>query len=217
MGGRGAKYGISAIAAISPAGIGKDKAQRIHVIAGMNPRDRGFVNETTTLAHIESQKISYDKEQLQILDQYGFVTTAYQGNEGSVGVDSYGLKQMRGNIVTHNHPGVYGGTFSDADIATLGCGMTELRASGVEGTYSMKATKKSDPQSFYKAYVRAAPQLEARMYEIAKDNAEKRYRKHDQYVEENRRTQLQVIHEWYEKNAEQYGYVYTFEPRENEK
>ena len=211
MGGRGASYGESVIAAVSGNERG-GKVQRIHVIAGMTPEDRGFVNETTTLAHIEAQKRSYDKEQLQILDKYGFVTTAYQGDEGSVGVDAYGLRQMRGNIVTHNHPGVYGGTFSDADISTLQSGMSELRASGVEGSYSMKALKTADPQSFYKAYMRDAPQLQAAMKEIAKQNAKKRYRGYPKYEEENRRTQLAVIHKWYEANAGKYGYSYSFEP-----
>lgn len=214
MGGRGSSYGISTIAAISMTGISNDKVQRIHVIAGMTPEERCFVNEKTTLEHIEKQKLSYDKEQLQILDQYGFVTTAYQGGETSVGVDNYGLKQMRGNIVTHNHPGVYGGTFSDADIATLSCGMTELRASGIEGTYSMKATKTADPQSFHKAYVRAAPALQKEMSAIAEKNSKKKYKSYDAYVEENRRTQLQVIHDWYEKNAIRYGFNYTFTARE---
>ncbi len=214
MGGRGASYGVSAIAAISPVGISRDKVQRIHVIAGMTPEERAFVNEQTTLDFLEAKKLSYDKEQLQILDQYGFVTTAYQGNEESVGVDSYGLKQMRGNVVTHNHPGVYGGTFSEADIATLACGMTELRASAVEGSYSMKATKTADPQSFHKAYVRAAPEIQRQMSAIAEANGRKRYKSYEAYVEDNRRTQIAVIHQWYEKNAERYGYKYTFEARE---
>ena len=214
MGGRGTSYGVSSIAAISPVGISSDKVQRIHVIAGMTPEERAFVNEKTTLAFLEEKKVSYDKEQLQILDQYGFVTTAYQGGSDSVGVDNYGLSQMRGNIVTHNHPGVYGGTFSEADIATLACGMTELRASAIEGSYSMKATKTADPQSFHKAYVRAAPEIQARMTAIAEENGKKRYKSYDAYVEENRRTQIAVIHEWYKQNAEKYGYQYAFEARE---
>lgn len=144
MGGRGASYGVSAIAAISPVGSSREKVQRIHVISGMTLEKRAYVNEKTTLAFLEAKKLSYDKEQLQILDQYGFVTTAYQGDEGSVGVDSYGLRKTRDNIVMHNHPGLYGGTFSEADIATLACGITELRASAVEGSYSMKATKTAD-------------------------------------------------------------------------
>lgn len=211
MGGRGATYGESVISAISPGGF-TGKVQRIHVIADMNPEDRVFVHERTTLAHIESQKRSYDKEQLQILDQYGYVTTAYQGGKDSVGVDAYGLRQMRGNIVTHNHPGVYGGTFSDADISTLQCGMSELRASSIEGSYSMKATKTADPQSFYKAYLREAPQLQAAMKEIAQRNGKKRYKSYEDYEADNRRTQLAVIHKWYEENAGKYGYAYTFEP-----
>lgn len=211
MGGRGASYGESIIAAIGSAGF-SGKVQRIQVIADMNPEDRVFVHERTTLAHIEAYKRSYDKEQLQILDQYGYVTTAYQGTADSVGVDAYGLKQMRGNIVTHNHPGVYGGTFSDADIGTLQCGMTELRASGIEGTYSMRAIKAADPQSFYKAYLRDAPQMQAAMTEIARKNGKKRYKSYKAYVEDNRRTQLAVIHKWYEQNADKYGYSYTFEP-----
>lgn len=217
MGGRGASYGVSAIAAISSVGISREKVQRIHVVADMTPEERAYVNEKTTLAFLESKKLSYDKEQLQILDQYGFVTTAYQGDEGSVGVDSYGLRQMRGNVVTHNHPGVYGGTFSEADIATLACGMSELRASAIEGSYSLKATKTADPQSFHKAYVRAAPEIQRQMTAIAEANGKKRYKSYEAYVEENRRTQIAVIHQWYEKNAGRYGYEYAFEAREETK
>lgn len=186
--------------------------ERIHVIVEMNPVDRVYVDAEKTLRELEQKKQELKKEQLQILDDYGYVTTAYQGTAHSVSVDEYGLKQMRGQIVTHNHPSDYGGTFSDVDINSLKSGMRELRASAAEGTYSLRASQKADPQSFYKAMVRSGPKLQEEMRKISKENAQKKYPSYKAYVKDNRRTQLAVLHDWYAKNAPNHGYTYTFTP-----
>ena len=213
MGGRGSTFGTAVIRVLGNGG--SSPVRRIHVIADMMPQDRVKVNAETTLRFLEGRKQSYDKEQLQILDAHGYVTTAYQGDKHSVGIDAHGLEQMRGNIVTHNHPDVFGGTFSDADIACLQYGMSELRASAREGNYSMRATKQADPHSFFKAYTRAAPRLQEKMRTIAMEIGQRRYANIEAYTRENRRAQLRVLHDWYTENAGTYGYIYTFDPRED--
>lgn len=211
MGGRGVSYAQSVVSVFSPPGE-NEEVNRIPVIVKMNPVDRVYVNAETTLRELEQEKRTLDKEQLQIIDQYGYVTTAYQGTEHSVAVDTHGLKEMRGNIVTHNHPSRYGGTFSDADIRSLQCGMRELRASAVEGVYSIRAGNRPNPHGLYDAMLRDGKQLQAQMKQIAAENAKKKFSSYEKYLIENRRTQLEVLHSWYQKKAPEYGYNYTFTP-----
>lgn len=213
MGGRGSHFGVQTMAAVSATGLGNGPVTELHV-AGMTPTDRGsrFTSAEKTLDYLEKKKLAETKEQLQVLDEYGYVTRAFQGDEHSVAVDARTREYMKGKIVTHNHPSVYGGTFSDADINCLSMGMRELRASAREGTYSMKRHKDADPKGFMKAYLDSADRLQERMYQKAVDVAREYYHSREDYEKINRREQLQVIHEWYSENAPRYGYTYTFTP-----
>lgn len=196
-------------------GYGNGPIQELPV-AGMTPMDRGsrFTNAEKTLQYLETKKLSEHREQLQVLDAYGYVTRAFQGDEHSVAVDAETREYMRGKIVTHNHPSEYGGTFSDADIRCLTMGMKELRASAKEGTYSMKAERNANPNGFSEAYARSANKLQEQMYQIAVAVARKYHRSREDFERENRKEQLQVLHNWYQKHAKQYGYTYLFVPRE---
>ncbi len=142
MGGRGSSFGVEIIAAVSPYGSQDAEIQELNV-AGMTPMDRGsrFTNAEKTLDYLERKKLQETREQVQVLDDYGYVTRAFQGDEHSCAVDDKTQQYAQGKIVTHNHPSEYGGTFSDADISFLSLGMKELRASAKEGTYSIKAKK----------------------------------------------------------------------------
>ncbi len=212
MGGRGSSFGVETIQA-----IGNAKAEGVIeplIVADMNPMDKGsrFTNPEKTLNFIESKKMSYTKEQLQVLDDHGYVTRAFQGDEHSVSVDADTRRYMEGKVVTHNHPDVYGGTFSDADIRMLSAGMKEMRASAKEGIYSMKVTEKADPSGFSKNYEKDSKNLQAQMYEISKDVAKRKWKSYEEFRQENRKKQLAVIDGWYKKNAEKFGFIYTFYP-----
>lgn len=212
MGGRGSSFGVEVIAA---RGIVAEHGEVKPLnVAGMTPMDKGsrYTNTQKTLKYIEKQKMDHDKEQLQVIDRHGYVTRAFQGDEHSVAVDLETRAYMRGKVVTHNHPDSYGGTFSDADISCLRMGMKELRASAKEGNYSMKATKAADPTGFYQAYEKDSKKIQTRMKTIAMQTAEKKWGSYEKYHYENRKAQLAVIHDWYQDNAEKYGYQYSFEP-----
>ena len=146
MGGRGSSFGVEIIAAVSPYGSQDAEIQELNV-AGMTPMDRGsrFTNAEKTLDYLERKKLQETREQVQVLDDYGYVTRAFQGDEHSCAVDDKTQQYAQGKIVTHNHPSEYGGTLSDADISFLSLGMKELRSSAKEGTYSIKAKKNANP------------------------------------------------------------------------
>lgn len=152
---------------------------------------------------------------MQVLDDYGYVTRAFQGDEHSCAVDDKTQQYARGKIVTHNHPSEFGGTFSDADISFLSLGMKELRASAKEGTYSIKAKKNANPHGLMKAYLRSAPRMQDAMREIALEMARKKYTSKKAYEKANRKAQLEVIHNWYQRNVKRYGFEYNFYPRED--
>lgn len=213
MGGRGSSYGA---VFVDPMHESKNQGKSEElIVAGMTPTDRGskYTNQKKTLRFIENKKRNYKKEQLQVLDSYGYVTRAFQGDEHSVGIDADTVKYMKGKIVTHNHPSSFGGTFSKADIHTLSSGMKELRASAKEGTYSMKAGKGADPEGMYRAYVSQEGQIQMDMRKIAHEMASRKWHSEEKYKKESRKAQLSVIDKWYQENAEKYGYTYSFEPK----
>ena len=211
MGGRGSSYGISVIEAVSKFKKG-GKVRPLNV-AGMTPTDRGsrFTNEKKTLKYIENKKMEIKTEQLQVIDDYGYVTKAFQGDEHSVTVDMGTINYMKDKTVTHNHPAAFGGTFSDADIYTLRYGMKELRASAKEGTYVMRARHGADPEGFMNAYSHSASDLQNKMRRIAKEVARKKWPSYEVFEKENRKSQLKVLDMWYNENASAYGYDYIFE------
>lgn len=216
MGSRGSSFGVEIISAVSPYGSQDAEIQELNV-AGMTPMDRGsrFTNAEKTLDYLERKKLQETKEQVQVLDDYGYVTRAFQGDEHSCAVDDKTQQYARGKIVTHNHPSEFGGTFSDADISFLSLGMKELRASAKEGTYSIKAKKNANPHGLMKAYLRSAPRMQDAMREIALEMARKKYTSKKAYEKANRKAQLEVIHNWYQRNVKRYGFEYNFYPRED--
>lgn len=164
MGGRGSSFGVEIIAAVSPYGSQDAEIQELNV-AGMTPMDRGsrFTNAEKTLDYLERKKLQETREQVQVLDDYGYVTRAFQGDEHSCAVDDKTQQYAQGKIVTHNHPSEYG----DA------------------------------------------------MREIALEMARKKYTSKKAYEKANRKAQLEVIHNWYQRNVKRYGFEYNFYPRED--
>lgn len=79
MGGRGSSFGVEIISAVSPYGSQDAEIQELNV-AGMTPMDRGsrFTNAEKTLDYLERKKLQETKEQVQVLDDYGYVTRAFQ-------------------------------------------------------------------------------------------------------------------------------------------
>lgn len=75
----------------------------------------------------------------------------------------------------------------------------------------MKAMRGADPEGFYKAYERAETRLNGEMLDIARKMAAKKWGSYEMYRHENRKAQIDVIHRWYGRNAEKYGYRYRFE------
>jgi len=178
------------------------------MLAGMNRSIAQGVTPEKTLDFIEKQyKKGMKNEQLQILDNYGFVVKAYQGDKESV---AYNPMYVKGRVVTHNHPGKWGGTFSEADVNGMIWGATEKRASAAEGVYSLKATKKAQPGKLAKALEKAIPGLERRMVKIDRRVSKWNVENPQRRATISRRLQVAVLHRWYQNNTKKYGYTYTF-------
>lgn len=218
MGGRGASFEPVAINIGGASGSDSEEPEEL-IVAGMTPTYKGsrYTQAKKTLEFIESKKRSYEKEQLQILDEYGYITKAFQGDEHSVAVSSDAVAYMKDKIVTHNHPSDWGGTFSGADISMLQTEVSEMRASANEGTYILRRNKKSDPKGFYHAFKKEEQQLNQKMWEIALELAMKKWSSNKSYKKAQRKAQLEVLHQWYIEHAGQYGYTYLFEEVQNEK
>lgn len=90
-----------------------------------------------TLNSIATKTRNLKKEQLRVVDREGNVIMQKQGDKHSV---EFTVGEARdnfaGNVTIHNHP--EGGTFSTADIRSLGYGPTEIRAAAPEGTYILR-------------------------------------------------------------------------------
>lgn len=211
MGGRGASF--EPVVVNVGGGSGGNGSMEELIVAGMTPTYKGsrYTQAKKTLQYIESKKRSYEKEQLQILDDYGYITKAFQGDEHSVSVTPEAIAYMRDKIVTHNHPADWGGTFSGADISMLQTGVCEMRASAKEGTYILRRKKKADPKAFYQDFQSNTREINEQMRAIADNLAKKKWSSKKAYNKAQRKAQLDVVHEWYSHNAERYGYEYLFE------
>lgn len=88
-------------------------------------------------------------ETLIAFNEKGEPVKAYKGSNNSVNIlDEVGML-WEGYVVTHNHPGRYGGTFSPDDILNLAkYKYKELRAVTEEGTYIIRQTKSSNFPKF---------------------------------------------------------------------
>lgn len=177
-------------------------------VAGMNRDIANGVTPEKTLDYIEKvYKKGMSKEQAQILDDRGFVVKAYQGGRNSVALD---LKLTKGRVYTHNHPGKWGGTFSSADIRSMAYGGKEIRASAVEGVYALKATRKAAPRSMAEALVNSRNDLVYRMAKVSQRVSRMGIVNPQRRATVKRRLQLAVVHRWYQRNAEKYGFKYQF-------
>lgn len=80
------------------------------------------------------------KEKAVLYDASGNRIFQKAGQTHSVSFTQEEIVQMRGGVLTHNHPG--GASFSPADINMLRqSGLREIRAVGRDGVYSMKQPK----------------------------------------------------------------------------
>lgn len=178
-GGRGGESGLSTFSFSHASGGGGgnydiDLPARMNVRLGIqrNPEDmlRAFRE-----AHV---KDSYESG--VAVDEQGFVTRYVHGDATSVAI--WG---RAGEIVYHNHPGTFGGNFSDSDL--LSTSMSAERgivASAREGDYKFVKTHKFKASSFIKAVKTA--RMKGKDYTDAVDR-------------------------WLKANQKKYGYVYSFE------
>lgn len=219
MGGRGSQYSNVGVVVDMRGSAGGSENNRKLPVAGLTPSSNGtslrYTSVPTTLASLEKKALTLDHEQLKIIDKNGFVIHASDGNKGSVGFAG-GESKVKGNIVTHNHPRdnskLDGGTFSEADIHTLSMGMSEMRASAREGTYSLKAGKKADPNGFYNNLVsrKTTTELNKKMLIAGRKINPAKYANESDYYSAVFNAQVKVYHNWYATNASKYGYTYTF-------
>lgn len=218
MGGRGSQYTDVGVMVDMAGGSGSDKSRSIPV-AGLTPSSNGtslrYTSVSATLSSLEKNALKLDHEQLKIIDKDGFVIHAVDGNKGSVGFAG-GESKVKGNVVTHNHPRddskMNGGTFSEGDISSLSMGMSEMRASAREGTYSLKAGRKANPTGFYNSLVSSSTktELNKKMLVAGRKVNPKNYSSKTDYHTAVFNAQLKVYHNWYKANASKYGYTYTF-------
>lgn len=159
----------------------------------------------------ENKSRDLEHEELLMIGDDGFATGYFKGEGESVAFNVPNGVDPKKTVLTHNHPvkqkdgRTISGSFSDADLKNhIALGFKETRAVGVEGSYSFKTTKKSNPAGFQKA-------LGKRKAAVSKA-ADKRYTQPgntksyiDIYLEES--------HKWYSKNAGKYGYDYSFTPK----
>lgn len=161
-----------------------------------------------------------------------------KGGSGSVSMPSY--LYARASVMSHNHPrgkgeeGMIGGTFSDADISVLGkTNIYTIRATALEGTYSMTKAAGFDSKGLLSYYKTADKQYDA-VYKANIDKARNAYNTVRQAVLDGKATMadhdaaykqyraaeshefnryLVSMHNALLKGQKQYGYSYTLERR----
>lgn len=203
MGGRGSMSG-------GATGVGFSGSGRSLGLAGQTYFDGNKVTVSGTLNYWEGKSKDLKHEELLMIGEDGFAKAYFKGGATSVGFTIPNDVDPSTIVLTHNHPyggkdkRTIGGSFSDADLNNhIRLGFKETRATSTEGTYSFKSGKNANAKGFQKA-------MSKRKGEVIKA-ADARYKQPgntksyiDLYLEES--------HNWYNKNAPQYGYVYTFTP-----
>lgn len=93
--------------------------------------------QESTLGKLRNELLGLEKERVCVVDPDGNVVFQKNGGKNSFRVKAEDAeKYYPGNIILHNHPGVYGGTFSNTDIKNAGnFGEKEWRVVANEGTY----------------------------------------------------------------------------------
>jgi len=161
-----------------------------------------------------------------------------KGGSGSVSMPGY--LYTKASVMSHNHPrgkgeeGMIGGTFSDADISVLGkTNIYTIRATALEGTYSMTKTAGFDSKGVLSYYKTVDKQYDT-VYKSNMDKARDTYNAVRQAVLDGKATMadhdaaykqyraaesrefnryLVSMHNALIKGQKQYGYTYTLERR----
>ena len=125
-------------------------------------------------------------------------------------------------VLTHNHPGEFGGTFSGADVKVfVDYKLKAIRAVGQEGTYSLERTAKTNGNSAYDFNQAFKKQSNALNQEMRKEynsmktkvaRGETSVDAANKQLTDTRTSLLNDQHEWLTQNASKYGYNYVFEP-----
>lgn len=166
----------------------------------------------------EDKRTNKAKEHMAIIDgDTGYVVDVAMGDETSVGITTRALRHIKNSIVTHSHPSTLkypdvGGTFSLADVRSLSLGMKELRAVGVEGTYSLKTDSTSDVKGFIERVEKDKYKIQAKLEKVHNrcvDKVEKgEYKSKKAFWTDNSMKQHEVLHRYYQKVAKEYGIEY---------
>jgi hypothetical protein len=195
MGGRGA-YSASYRAA---EGVSGGAPANTIPHAPFNRAVAGRASEELTVGRFAQLTKNSKREKVIVLDSRGYAIAAAVGDGRSVGIPA----PKRGKIaaIVHNHPGTYGGTFSDHDIRAFGnyykrSGTRTLYATAKEGTYSLKVkSSRSDVDGFAKAYNDALPKLNRQASRRGKAFG-------------TRQGGVDVYHAWFTVNARKFGIAY---------
>ena len=222
MGGRGSSSGGGGGAAADIWGTGgsvpgyADSDLDMN-LAGLTPMQGNKVDGEKTLASVEARTNGLDHEQLYVIDDQGFVVAATDGDSGSVPITARTAKNIKGNVMTHNHPrddsNVNGGTFSYADINCLSLGMSEMRAVASEGTYSLKAGNHADGRGFANYMVKNKNVINKGMAGASAKVKASKYKSESEFHAAKFNAEMEWLSGWYSDNAGKFGYTYTFTPK----
>lgn len=170
---------------------------------------------------IEAESVKLPYEQVTAIDDVGAIIFQKDGTKNHVSLDYEERMDADGKILTHNHPGEYGGTFSEGDIGIfLGVYAEAIRAVGAEGTYSLERgnAEYEEVYSFAQAAVKEHRRIGAQ-FTKARDSkradvAEGKMSEDDANKELGalRKDLLSSMSTKYEELAKQYNLHYTFEP-----
>lgn len=183
-------------------------------LAGLTPMQGNKVDGDATLASVEARTHGLDHEQLYVVDDQGFVVAATDGDSGSVPITARTAKNIKGNVMTHNHPrddaNVNGGTFSYADINCLSLGMREMRAVASEGTYSLKAGNRANATGFANYMLSQKNVINKGMAGASAKVKAKNYKSESEFRAAKFNAEMDWLSGWYSDNAGKFGYTYTF-------
>ena len=185
-------------------------------------RHRKRENDTPrekTLHTIEDDIRNQNYETAAVVDKDGNTVFVKDGQQSQVGFNFRECGQMRGNILTHNHPRC--SMFSDEDLTCFARNaMFEIRATNRDGTtYSMKrgggytdAKSKEFIDSYKAEYKKSTAFAQAEL--DRRGFADKIFRGEITHAEANRefaRTAASHMADFCEKNAAKYGMTFSVE------
>lgn len=175
-----------------------------------------------TCQDVEAKTVNRKTEKMTLVAENGRVILEKNGGKGSVSFGAReGLLMDSSTTLTHNHPGVYGGTFSGADVKVfVDYKLKAIRAVGKEGTYSLERgdTNSNKAYDFKQAYAKMSNSTNGKIQteykslkakvargETSVDDANKQ-------LSEKRTSLCNEQHDWLVQNAAKYGFNYVFEP-----